>query len=175
MNAHISGTLSSAARVIMKALGADKVAEIVRRSPGLVYKWSDTMLHCFPNLYQAVEIDAVFVSEGLGPPPLFIAYANLLRGAASADKQSRHEVRPNAVKIMNLACKILAEVSTEAASAAAPSNETPPKWRRIAQDLRELNDLVTAARWSLGSDPGELISTPIQKTLLKKTEGAVCH
>jgi len=174
VKAHISGTLSGAARVIMKALGVDKVGEIVRRSPALIYKWSDSTLRHFPNLRQAIDMDAEFVARGLGAPPLFVAYAGLLRDVVSADRQSGYEILPNATKIVNLACKILVQIGTHMPAAGADSNVIPATRRAIAQDLRELNDLVTAARWSFESDPSEMIR-PMEKTLMKKSEDAVCH
>ncbi len=111
MKRRLPANLSSAASQISEALGPERVAQLVGRSPTLVYKWADPDLAYFPNLQQALELDSAFVAAGHGAPPFLTAYATLLKLRTATMPQRKSDALSEAVAIVNVACEILSEVS----------------------------------------------------------------
>ncbi len=173
MKSEIPGTLSSAARQILKALGIKKVEEIVRRSAAMIYKWSDPSLRYYPNLNQALELDVLFVRDGLGPPPFLTAYTSLLkRGVKSAERPAQGEVITEALKLVNVACDILVEVSAQVPGSATEGKSRASKTCSICKNLRELAELESAVTWRLENDPAEKVC-PLRKNLISASDCSI--
>ena len=64
-------------------LGERQCAMQVGKSASLVRKWADPDQDSLPNLECALLLDAAYVGEGHGDPPILDTYATLLKRAAS--------------------------------------------------------------------------------------------
>src|SRR5690348_16404221 len=78
LNDQAPAVFSDAMRKILIALGRERCSAIARRSSALIYKWSDSSWHYYPNLHQALLLDKEFVHHDFGAPPLLTAYLSLL-------------------------------------------------------------------------------------------------
>ena len=162
-------TLSNAARRVLRALGHERVGEIVRRSPTLIYKWSDPDLAYYPNLQQALELDAAFMDAGHGAPPFLTAYAALLK-LRTSKREAQAEVLPDAIKLVNLACEILGEISVQ--GQACSGARKAPKKCTICQNLRRLSEMQTALAWTLEHDPSE-VTCPLKRSQASEVECSI--
>ncbi len=70
---------------IKNALGEEKCAEIVGRSPSLIRKWADPDHQSRPNLPQALALDVAFVEAGRGDPPILSMYQHRLARAVAVE------------------------------------------------------------------------------------------
>jgi hypothetical protein len=166
MNKHGAEILSSAARRVLDTLGVKRVGEIVRRSAAMIYKWSDFSLHYYPNLQQALELDAEVIRSGHGTPPFLVAYASLLRQVRPSVKFVNTEPLSNAMQIVTVAGQILVDLCSRTGAASDDhGNEIAPK--DLWQKLTELDALVIALRWRVENDPAGIMqvqeATPKRK------------
>jgi len=72
---------------IKNALGDEKCAEIVGRSPSLIRKWADPDHPSRPNLPQALALDVAFVQAGHGDPPILGLYQQRLARTVVVDSE----------------------------------------------------------------------------------------
>ena len=162
MKRRLPANLSSAASQISEALGPERVAQLVGRSPTLVYKWADPDLAYFPNLQQALELDSAFVAAGHGAPPFLTAYATLLKLRTATMPQRKSDALSEAVAIVNVACEILSEVSgqLQASTMAGP----PKSVGRcgICENLRKLGELQSALSWKMEFSDSE-VACPLRR------------
>jgi hypothetical protein len=161
MKRRVPANLSSAASQIAEALGPERMAEIVRRSPTLVYKWADPDLAYFPNLQQALELDAAFVSAGHGSPPFLTAYTTLLKQRTTV-AQGVGDALSDAARIINVACDILAEISTEIESAQGKTGPRQTSRCNICENLRRLGELQASLSWNMEHNPNQ-VACPLRR------------
>lgn len=76
---------ASAVTRIKNAMGDEKCAELVDRSPSLIRKWSDPDHPSRPNLQQALVLDVAFVEAGHGAPPILSMYQERLARAVTIE------------------------------------------------------------------------------------------
>ena len=157
MNKHDAEILSSAARQVLDALGVQRVGEIVRRSAAMIYKWSDFSLHYYPNLHQAVELDAEVIRSGDGTPPFLVAYASLLRQVRPPARSSSVEPLSNAMHIVTLAGEILVDLCSDTYATADSHHRNEIDAESLCQKLHELDALVIALRWRIENDPAKIV------------------
>lgn len=156
MKRRLPANLSSAASQISEALGPDRVAQIVGRSPTLVYKWADPELAYFPNLQQALELDSAFVATGHGVPPFLTAYATLLKQRTASVAPRKSDALSEAVAIVNVACEILSEVSGQVQMATSTATAKSVGRCGICENLRKLGELQSALTWKMEFSETEL-------------------
>ena len=132
------------------------MAQIVGRSPTLVYKWADPDLAYFPNLQQALELDSAFVAAGHGAPPFLTAYATLLKQRTAAVPQRKSDALSEAVGIVNVACEILSEISGQLQQSTLSCPAKSIGRCGICENLRKLGELQSALSWKMEFSETEL-------------------
>lgn len=80
MKLRTPGTLSAAINKIKAQLSEQLCAKIVERSESLIRKWADPDDPALPNLRQSLLLDAAFVKQGFGEPPIQSWYLDRLNG-----------------------------------------------------------------------------------------------
>jgi hypothetical protein len=138
------------------------MAEIVGRSPTLVYKWADPDLAYFPNLQQALELDAAYVNAGHGSPPLLTAYATLLKQRTAKAVQHPGEALADAVRLINVACEVLSEISGQVQRASDPEHTKSSPRCNICENLRRLGELQASLSWNMENNTAE-IACPLHR------------
>lgn len=71
-------SLAAAITRIKRRLDDEQCATLVKRSPSLIRKWTDPDLPVWPNVAQAVILDAAYVTGGWGDPPILEAYKEMV-------------------------------------------------------------------------------------------------
>ena len=71
-------TFENAVVKIMGALTPQGAGEIIGLSHGSIYAFSDPDRYVLPNVRQSLLLDAAYVNQGFGEPPLLTVYQHLL-------------------------------------------------------------------------------------------------
>lgn len=106
---------------IKNALGEDKCAEIIGRSPSLIRKWSDPDHPSRPNLPQALALDVAYTEGGHGDPPILALYQQRLARALVVESKAP----PIDVALAALSVQaVVGDISQEVFSIRAASPES---------------------------------------------------
>jgi hypothetical protein len=126
----------------MKAIGAERMAALVRRSVALAYKWENPTLAVHPSIEQALALDSAYLNDGHGPPPFLISYAIQLRELTARSESSEHTLA-DAAQLVARATDVLRELARHTQ---APQDHSTDA---AIESLRSLGEAVVTLRWKL--------------------------
>lgn len=87
MKLRVPKRFATAVTRIKNAIGEEKAAEVVARSPSLIRKWADPDHPSRPNLPQALALDVAYVEGGHGDPPILALYQQRLARAVVTEME----------------------------------------------------------------------------------------
>ncbi len=143
MKTRTPGSFAAAVTRIKTGLGENAAAAAVDRSASLIRKWSDPDHGAVPSVRQALALDAAFVREALGEPPILRAYEMQLVRWVSRRSETEVDLLRSALAVQ-AAVGDLSEAISEAMDPDSPAGKeiSPGERAEILEVVERLLDKV---------------------------------
>jgi hypothetical protein len=157
---------AGAVKRVLKALGREKIGSVIKRSPSLIYKWSDPSLSYYPTIQQALSLDLEYVRGTRGAPPFLSAYTELLSESlhqpGKADGSGSRVVLSEVLRLLGEVVTLLTSVHDQSASAEAGKSPSEHGKCSICVSLRNCQEIASGLMWNIKVGEGDTIC-PIRR------------
>ena len=138
---------------IKRRLDDEQCATLVNRSPSLIRKWTDPDLAVWPNIAQAVILDAAYMTAGGGEPPILEAYQELVEAISNEPPPEPADL---ILSVLSLQAAVgdLSEAIADSRSVTSPggSNITAGERQSIVMLLDRLEEKIDSIEDALTKD-----------------------
>jgi hypothetical protein len=149
-------TFAGAVTKIRSALGDERCAQVVERSPSLIRKWADPDHAAVPNVIQALALDLAYVEANHGKPPILELLADRIGQAMDKEQKVAVNIALAALSVQGVVGNLSeAIVRSLHSSNESGENLTPRERAHILGLIERLEKEIDAIEDTVEGDSDE--------------------